>query len=687
MKKIYCVLLVLCCMLQVGAQNVNLNEAAAAASAFLRANGRSSSHCVKVVKNTDADTLLYIFNAENCFVVVGADKRVPPILAFTDHQLYSDADVIPPVQMWLDNYAAQISDLKQSSAAVQTLHPDWTKLAARETAFRDVASVAPLMKSHWGQGEYYNYYCPRDFSGENSRVVTGCVATAMSQLIYYYRFPQTGVGSYSYLDSTYGVQSTDYGASTYDYAAMCDEPTSINPAISKLIRDFGVGVDMVYGPDGSGMYNHSAAYVLRTYFKYAPETEYLFRDSTNLDWDSVLVSHLNRQMPLYYAGWSTPNINGHGFICDGYRLVDSNYYYHFNFGWDGSSDGYFYTNALNLAGTHFNLSQEVIVNAYPDTLNYTYPAVQPLTGVTTLTSAQGSFTDGSLDYAPYANNMDYTWKICPQVVKLTGIDLDVDYDLAAGDTLYILPLNSTAYEGTAITGDSGTLHLSWALDSVMVRFVTDNTDSRLGFRFNYTTTKTVYCQDSQSYTSQTGTLTDGSEDEMYNDLTNCKFRIILNGVTGISLHFREFDLEEGHDFLYVFDNTATNAHLLDTYTGTMTDTVIIYDKKRLAFVFESDEQNNAPGFVIDYAGGQVGVDDFEAASLCVYPNPATHVLNVKDENNMDKIMVRDLLGRVVKCEFPKDVQTQLSVEDLSKGVYLLQIFTGNEMKTVKFVKQ
>ena len=102
MKKIYCVLLVLCCMLQVGAQNVNLNEAAAAASAFLRANGRSSSHCVKVVKNTDADTLLYIFNAENCFVVVGADKRVPPILAFTDHQLYSDADVIPPVQMWLD---------------------------------------------------------------------------------------------------------------------------------------------------------------------------------------------------------------------------------------------------------------------------------------------------------------------------------------------------------------------------------------------------------------------------------------------------------------------------------------------------------------------------------------------------------------------------------------------------------
>ena len=119
---------------------------------------------------------------------------------------------------------------------------------------------------------------------------------------------------------------------------------------------------MVYGPNGSGMYNHRAAIVLRSFFKYLPETEYVYRDSTSMDWDSLLVSHLDRQIPMYYAGWSVPTINGHAFVLDGYQSGD---YYHFNWGWSGSYDGYFYTNSLNPGGSNFNLAQEVMQALIP----------------------------------------------------------------------------------------------------------------------------------------------------------------------------------------------------------------------------------------------------------------------------------------------------------------------------------
>lgn len=687
MKKIFAFVAVALVLCAANAQSVSIADASMVAFRFFNANGKSLARCAKVYRHAD-DTLLYIFNAENSFLVVSADRRVPPVLAFSDYQIYNDDDIAAPAKMWLDHYANQIAELKQMPASEADAHPDWTRMDRREPMFRNDNAVLPLMQSHWGQNDFYNYYCPRDFAGSNGRVVTGCVATAMAQLIYYYRFPEQGIGSYSYTDENYGLQSADYGATTFDYDAMCDEPTSINTAISTLMHHCGVGVDMVYGIDGSGMYNHSAARVLRTFFKFSPQTEYLFRDSTDLDWDSVIVSHLSRQIPLYYAGWSTPNINGHGFICDGYRMVDSNYYYHFNFGWDGSSDGYFYTNALNLAGTHFNLAQELIVNAYPDTLNYTYPVAQPITGTKFLTASQGSFTDGSLPHTNYAGNMDFTWYIRPQVTNLTGITLDVDFDVAAGDTLLILPPNSANMAGLVITADSGHVQLDWLVDSATVRFITDQENAGWGFRLNYTTTRPEFCTNSNAMTSPTGTFTDGSDDLHYNDLTGCKYRIVLpNAYSAITLHIREFDLEDGHDFLHVFSNTATDAHLIASFTGSMPDTMIVFNQKRLAFIFETDEQNTAQGFLIDYYGGCVGVDDMDVSTAHIFPNPTSDVLNVNENQRIDELTIYDLTGRVLIALNPISNSCQIPVNQLTTGAYMVKIVCGNKSYVAKFMKK
>lgn len=680
MKRLLCFIMAILVAGTVVAQRVTMNEAMQAANNFLRLQQKSASRCAKVLTE-NRDTLLYIVNADNAFVVVSGDKRVQPILAFSDHQPYNDSDVIPPVLMWLDNYRQQMVAVKAMPYNSSDVDPGWYSQSPRS-----VNSVEPLMRSHWDQGEFYNYYCPRDYAGANNRTLTGCVATALGQLIYYYRFPSTGVGSYTYVDSTYGPQYADYGNTVYDYSAMCDDPTSINPAISTLIYHCGVGVDMVYGVDGSGMYNHSAAYVLRTYFKYSPDTRYIFRDSTDLDWDSLIVTNLEHNKPLYYAGWSVPNINGHGFICDGYDLVDSNYYYHFNFGWSGSYDGYFYTNNLKPGGSNFNLAQELIVDAYPDTTLYDYPGAFELTGRDTLTTPAGSFTDGSTSFENYSSNMDYTWVVLPEVQNSSSISVHLWYDLAVGDTLLIYRNNSTVPVYT-LTDSSNTLDVNWNCDKIVVRFVSDDSLSGDGFKFNYQTNVGKYCTPMATYSSPSNTLTDGSGDADYLPLTTCTYRIMQSQYPAVKFHVNYLDLEENKDFLHFFKSHVADSNYLFSITGTMNDTSFVIESKRVAFIFETDAKNNGNGFELRYEAGHVGMEDVDANQLSIYPNPTREQLTVLHIEPSSILTIYDLLGKPVRSLEAVESTMVIPVDDLSAGVYLLRVGTKSGTKTLKFVKQ
>ena len=120
--------------------------------------------CADIVTD-GTDTLLYIFNSERSFVVIAGDHRVVPVLACSDHQLYNREDISAPAQMWIDSYAAQIRDLKKHVSRNSQAHPAWTQWLSR--GMRDDAVVKPMMMSHWGQETFYNYYCPRDYAGDN----------------------------------------------------------------------------------------------------------------------------------------------------------------------------------------------------------------------------------------------------------------------------------------------------------------------------------------------------------------------------------------------------------------------------------------------------------------------------------------------------------------------------------------
>ena len=668
------------------AQNVTQQEAAMVAESFFRTQEKSLVSCADIAMS-GAVPLFYIFNADNGYVIVSADRRVPPILAFSDHRPYDASEMVPPAKMWLDHYRQQLVELKAQPAGLQPEHASWARLSRGEQPLREVVEgVEPLVHSHWGQGKFYNYYCPVDYAGENNHVVTGCVATAMAQLIYYFRFPETGIGSYSYTDANYGVQSADYGATTYNYEAMCDEPTAINPEICKLMHHCGVGVDMVYGPDGSGMYNHSAARVLRTFFKFSPQTEYLFRDSTDLDWDSVIVSHLERRIPMYYAGWSNPETNnGHGFIVDGYKIVDSAYYYHFNFGWDGYADNYFYTDHLNVSGTHFNLAQELIVNAYPDTAQYTYPTPQPLTGSKTLVALAGSFTDGSGDAEHCLPNMNYEWRIVPDVDTLESITLDINYSLAEGDTLWIAPnCINTFY---MLTADTGHWHEVFPCAELDVRIVTSGVSNSQGFRANYTTALPKYCSAVSMHTAPTGNLTDGSGVHAYAPFTHCMYRIMPSGYNGMWLDIHSLELTPGRDFLRIYRRPASQANLLAELTGTLNDTSFVFDFARLDLVLESDDSPCSGGFDLSYTAILYGIEDHCADVVRTWPNPATNILHVQGNTPLRLVEVFDLQGRKVWSSSARDVQFDIPVSDWTSGLYFVKAMTSDKTFTTKFIKQ
>lgn len=683
MRKIYLFVLFIS-SLSIGlAQSVSQEEAAMAANRFFESQGKTLVRCAKVIQNGQEDPLLYFFNAENGFVVISGDKSAPPVLSFSDHQLYNDSDVVPPFEMWINHYADQIKEIKKQHIVQPQYVSQWEDILSGAPAFRSGDEVEPLLLSRWDQGEYYNYYCPRDAAGDNGRVVTGCVATAMAQLIYYYRFPETGTGSYSYTDEHYGVQSADYGNATYDYNAMCDEPTSINTEISKLIYHFGVGVDMHYGPDGSGMFNHSAAKVLRTFFKYSPETEYLYRDSTDLNWDSVIVSHLNRRMPLYYAGWSVPNINGHGFICDGYKTMDSSYYFHFNFGWSGYMDNYYYTNSLFVGSSNFNLAQELIINAYPDTTQYTYPTPQPLTGSMLLTAEEGTFTDGSPTDEHCAAGRDYIWNIEPEPTNLEKVTLNMKYSLAAGDTLYVT--NPTVNTFMMRTADTGTLAVDWGTPTLTVHLITHSSTSE-GFRAHYTAHRTQFCSGTKIFSNLTGHIEDGSGDHDYNNLTTCSYKIVLGPYSAIHVDINSLDLEEGKDFLYFYDNQMADDHHLLTLTGDMTNASYTFDTRRLLMVLETDETGNGGGFSLDYEGGHVGVEDLSRQEIIMYPNPAKDQLHISHATPVLQVDIYNVEGERIYSEAPESEESVLNISHLPAGIYIVRMTTGEQVFTRKFVK-
>jgi hypothetical protein len=322
--------------------------------------------------------LFYVFNASDGragqgFVIVAADDIVLPILAYSDQSSFDPNNLPQNAQKWLEGYKIQIRDaVANEIEATAEISEDWARYKQANAAFspKTISAVTALMTTRWNQSPYYNSLCP-------GGSVSGCVATAQTQIMKYWNYPANGTGFHSYNHSQYGTLSANFGSTTYNWGSMPNTVSSSNTAVATLTYHVGVSVDMNYSPQGSGAQVISAGttrqcseHSLKTYFGYKNTLRGVSRNAySDAQWISLLKVELDARRPILYAGFGTGG--GHAFVCDGY---DNSNYFHFNWGWGGAYDGYFLVNALNPSGVGtgggsggYNNNQQAVIGIEPPT--------------------------------------------------------------------------------------------------------------------------------------------------------------------------------------------------------------------------------------------------------------------------------------------------------------------------------
>ena len=298
-----------------------------------------------------AEQLEVIGSVEGGFAVVASDDLLPAVLGVSVAH-YSEGQN-PNFEWWLTATAEAAKTIVRNNAPLQVTTPDPGKYPIE---------VTPMVTTKWYQMGPYSDMCPI-FSG-STRCLTGCVATAMAQVLKYHETPEHGYGQRTIHYNGQAV-TADFENDYYDWPNMLDIYTSDNytqeqaDAVALLMRDCGVAANMQYGgPDeGSGAYSTDAAEGLRKYFGFE-DAECLERDSYSEPvWMEMIYRELSENGPMYYAGADFMN-GGHAFVFDGYNAEGQ---VSVNWGWAGEDDGYYLVSQLNPDYYHFNYGQDMIV--------------------------------------------------------------------------------------------------------------------------------------------------------------------------------------------------------------------------------------------------------------------------------------------------------------------------------------
>lgn len=319
----------------------------------------------------------YVFNVSESdgggFVVVSGDERTEPILGYADSGSLDEDNIPDALRYMLEGYATQMEWLDSN--------PQTDVLASRQNRKMTARSpIAPIIATRWNQGSPYNNLCPEmTYKNDNNeevlgRAVTGCVATSMAQVMYYYKWPKTACSPLPGYTGN-GITLPDLPAVTFAWSDMTPTYNSTSSdaaktAVATLMQYCGTALRMSYGVKGSSAYNVSITETLKKYFGYDGGMRSVFRSHYSYqDWIGLVYSELACNRPVILGGRSTGG--GHSFVCDGYEAGD---YFHINWGWGGTSDGYFRLSALNpyeqgIGGSStldgFSFSQEALVGIQP----------------------------------------------------------------------------------------------------------------------------------------------------------------------------------------------------------------------------------------------------------------------------------------------------------------------------------
>lgn len=355
------------------AESVSKTQAFNTAQQYLLSRGkilnksRAPYRALRKVQGQPESSYYYVFNAEgnNGYVIVSGDDRAPEILGYVDNGSFDEENIPENMKAWLQTYEEEIKYLVDNNVSVER-----NAVKGRAMARSTRHSIPVMLTSRWDQGRPYNITCPNYYLEKDkdestslplkSGPAAGCVATAMAQVVNFYKYPaklkaQIPAYSITYTSEKDGSQKTvsqkaiarntpidwDNIRDTYNWEDG-HVANAQDSAVANLMHMCGQAVTMHYGPS-SGAVTSNARDVFINIFGFDDSAYWVDRSSCSIDeWFDLLYDELNAGYPVLFSGHTSSG--GHAFVIDGF---DGEQLFHVNWGWGGGSDGWFLIGILN----------------------------------------------------------------------------------------------------------------------------------------------------------------------------------------------------------------------------------------------------------------------------------------------------------------------------------------------------
>lgn len=386
MKRILFLSIMAWTVAQVLAAPVDPTAATAVAQQFVNSQSSQGPHrapaqaqvmLVHTELGTANQPVYYIFNSEDGFVIIAGDDRAREVLAHGDQPL--DINRIPDnMRFWLSGYREQLDYLLS--------HPDLkVEKNIRRAPSRKAEDIPPLITALWDQSEPYYNECP---TYNSQRCLTGCAATSLSMVFYYWKYPTEPTPTVAaYTTSSLRMRLEQLPSTTFDWDNMIDSyarnySSQQASAVAHLMRYIGQAEKMDYAPDGSGSYANNVLQAVKL-FGYDQSATVVNKTSnwwsntelySDEEWAEIILNELAASRPMVMCAYSQDpgGLSGHAFNIDGYDASEDTY--HINWGWSGSGNAYYALNAFGYAGSTFNIQQQLVIGIEPAA---TQPTIRP----------------------------------------------------------------------------------------------------------------------------------------------------------------------------------------------------------------------------------------------------------------------------------------------------------------------
>ncbi|MDO4319051.1 MAG: C10 family peptidase [Bacteroidales bacterium] len=329
------------------ARQLTVDEALAAVGrTFMPAKVKGNGNMqLRYTARANGINTVYVVSSGEGYLVLSADDVATPLLGYADNGSFDINDMPPAMRQWLDDYSAQIAAAVATGGVVTGAAP-----------LASYSNIRPIVTTRWNQDSPYNDKCPRV---DGRATYTGCVATALAQVMNVHKWPEKASGTntyeWQYYNSSGQLQKTnitlDFSTIPLSWSSMIDNysngagTTAQRTAVANLMYAAGVASNMQYGTGESGASTTTSARGLVDYFDYDKGLLLYERNLYPLTtWTDMLYTELAAGRPVLYSGQNANGASGHAFVIDGYSAGDG--LFHVNWGWGGMSDGYYLITTL-----------------------------------------------------------------------------------------------------------------------------------------------------------------------------------------------------------------------------------------------------------------------------------------------------------------------------------------------------